>query len=81
MGIEHHGQRFTTALGVPEYATLAIKLGGNLCLVNRLADCKVLVIGWGRIGKCLAALLKGLEADVTVVARKETDRAILHALG
>lgn len=46
-----------------------------------LRHCKVLVIGWGRIGKCLAALLKGLEADVTVAARKETDRAILHALG
>lgn len=41
----------------------------------------VLVIGWGRIGKCLAALLKGLEAAVTVAARKETDRAMLHALG
>ena len=43
--------------------------------------CKVLIIGWGRIGKCLAALLKGMEADVTVAARKESDRAILHALG
>lgn len=44
-------------------------------------DCKVLVIGWGRIGKCLAALLKGMEADVTVAARKESDRAMLGALG
>lgn len=41
----------------------------------------VLVIGWGRIGKCLAALLKGMEAKVTVAARKESDRAILQALG
>ena len=46
-----------------------------------LRHCKVLVIGWGRIGKCLASLLKGMEADVTVAARKEADRAILHALG
>ncbi len=46
-----------------------------------LRGCKILVIGWGRIGKCLAALLKGLEAQVTVAARKETDRAILNALG
>ena len=46
-----------------------------------LRNCKILVIGWGRIGKCLAALLKGLEAQVTVAARKETDRAILNALG
>jgi len=46
-----------------------------------LRGCKILVIGWGRIGKCLAALLRGLEAKVTVAARKESDRAILHALG
>lgn len=46
-----------------------------------LRGCKILVIGWGRIGKCLAALLKGLEANVTVAARKESDRAILSALG
>ncbi len=43
--------------------------------------CKVLIIGWGRIGKCLTRLLHALEADLTVVARKETDRAIAHALG
>lgn len=46
-----------------------------------LRGCKILVIGWGRIGKCLAALLKGLEAQVTVAARKEADRAMLSALG
>ncbi len=46
-----------------------------------LRSCPILVIGWGRIGKCLAALLKGLEATVTVAARKESDRAILGALG
>ena len=32
---------------------------------------KVLVIGWGRIGKVLAILLKDLGADVTVGLRKE----------
>lgn len=46
-----------------------------------LRNCPVLVIGWGRIGKCLSALLWALEADVTVAARKETDRAMAHALG
>lgn len=40
-----------------------------------------LVIGWGRIGKCLARLLRGLNAPVTVAARKEADRAMLRALG
>lgn len=50
-------------------------------LPTDLRGCKILVIGWGRIGKCLASLLKRMEADVTVAARKETDRAILSALG
>ncbi len=43
--------------------------------------CPVLVIGWGRIGKCLAQLLKSMGAIVTVAARKEQDRAMLNALG
>ncbi len=46
-----------------------------------LRGCPVLIIGWGRIAKCLAALLWALEADVTIAARKETDRAMAHALG
>lgn len=46
-----------------------------------LKDCPCLVIGWGRIGKCLAMLLKAMDARVTVYARKETDRAMLQALG
>lgn len=50
-------------------------------LHRTIGDCRVLVIGWGRIGKCLADLLKGMGADVTVSARKDTDCAILKALG
>ena len=46
-----------------------------------LRGCPALVIGWGRIGKCLADLLRSVGAAVTVAARKETDRAILRALG
>ena len=46
-----------------------------------LRGCPVLIIGWGRISKCLAALLWALESDVTIAARKETDRAMAHALG
>lgn len=45
-----------------------------------LKDCPVLVIGWGRIGKCLADLLKRMGARVSVFARKESDRAMLAAL-
>ena len=46
-----------------------------------LHNCSVLVIGWGRIGKCLVRLLRLLGAKVTVAARKEPDRALLEALG
>lgn len=44
-------------------------------------DTPTLIIGWGRIGKCLASLLRGLGTPVTVAARKEEDRAMLQALG
>ena len=46
-----------------------------------LRNCPVLIIGWGRIGKCLGRLLKSIGADVTIAARKDADRAIIHALG
>lgn len=46
-----------------------------------LQSCPVLILGWGRIGKCLAKLLKASGAHVTVAARKETDLAMLQALG
>lgn len=41
----------------------------------------VLVLGWGRIGKCLASLLRNMGARVWVYARKEADQAMLQALG
>lgn len=40
-----------------------------------------LVIGWGRIGKCMAKLLKAVGIPVFVFARRAEDRAILEALG
>ena len=43
-------------------------------------QCPVLILGWGRIGKCLGRLLKVLGADVSIAARKETDRAMIAAL-
>lgn len=60
-------------------ADCALQVAAPL-LKTTFADSSVLVIGWGRIGKCLARLLKGLGAHVTVAARKESDRAILQAL-
>lgn len=50
-------------------------------LLVTLRRCPTLVIGWGRIGKCLGQLLKAIGAEVTIAARKETDRAMLRALG
>lgn len=50
-------------------------------LAVTLWNCPVLVIGWGRIGKCLAALLKNMGAIVTVAARRPSDRALAAALG
>ena len=46
-----------------------------------LYRCPVLIIGGGRIGRCLAQLMQRIGAEVTVAARKETDRAMLAALG
>ena len=40
-----------------------------------------LVIGWGRIGKCLSKLLTAKQVYVTVAVRKESDLAMLRALG
>ncbi|MBR2310535.1 MAG: hypothetical protein IKA47_08405 [Oscillospiraceae bacterium] len=60
-------------------AHCAVKLA--LCKLDiTLQNCPVLVIGWGRIGKCLATLLRQMGADVWVAARKKTDRAMLAAL-
>lgn len=44
-------------------------------------DCPILVIGWGRIGKCLTRMLKDLGAQVCVAARKPADLGMLTALG
>lgn len=41
----------------------------------------VLILGWGRIGKCLGKLLAQYGAKVTIAARKESDLALIQALG
>ena len=50
-------------------------------LSRTIRGCAVLIIGWGRIGKCLGQLLKSLGADVTIAARNPAQRAMIHALG
>ena len=44
-------------------------------------DTPTLVIGWGRIGKCLCQRLSALNCPVTAAARKSADRSILQAMG
>ena len=61
-------------------AECALRVADSL-LPAVLPDTPALVIGWGRIGKCLAKLLTGLGCPVTVAARKSADRAMLSALG
>lgn len=61
-------------------AHCAVKLAMSKLPVT-LKNCPVLVVGWGRIGKCLAKLLWDMGAIVTVAARKEIDRAMLSTLG
>ena len=54
-------------------------LGEHLPVAFR--DCPILIIGWGRIGKCLARILKELGAKVYVAARKPSDLGMLTAFG
>ncbi len=61
-------------------AECALRAAGQRLLLT-FRDAPALIIGWGRIGKCLGALLKDMGCPVTVAARKETDRAMLAALG
>lgn len=61
-------------------AHCAVKLALSKLSVT-LKGQNVLIIGWGRIGKCLAKLLRSMGAEVAVQTRKESDRAILSALG
>lgn len=61
-------------------AQCALRVAGSL-LSTILPDTTTLVIGWGRIGKCLVKLLDALGCPVTVAARKPADRAMAEALG
>ncbi len=61
-------------------AECALRIAGaHMTLTFR--DAPVLILGWGRIGKHLAYLLKGMGCPITVAARKTADRAMLNALG
>lgn len=59
-------------------AALGMILSHLHCAVT---EAEILILGWGRIGKCLTHQLKHLNAPLTVFARKPEDRAMLRALG
>ena len=46
-----------------------------------LRGSRVLIVGFGRIGRLLAVKLRALGADVTVAARKSEDRVLAECLG
>ncbi len=59
-------------------AALALVLQG---LRREITRANILILGWGRIGKCLTHQLHHLNANVTVYARRREDRAMLACLG
>lgn len=61
-------------------AQIAVTLGARQLGVTWEAA-HVLILGWGRIGQCLAKYLSALGAQVSVAARKEVHRAQIAALG
>lgn len=61
-------------------ADCAVQVAAPL-LKTTFAHSPALIIGWGRIGKCLGQLLRNMGCPVTIAARKDKDRAMLAALG
>ena len=58
----------------------ALELAMNAC-EGTIASSKVLVSGFGRVGRALSRLLVAVGARVTVAARKSSDRAAACSLG
>ena len=50
-------------------------------LQESFEGCRMLIVGWGRISKCLAPKLCALGAVVGIATRKAEDRHLLEALG
>ena len=61
-------------------AECAIEILENI-LHQDISGHSVLILGWGRIGKCLGKFLQQKGAEVTIAARKVTDLVIIEALG
>lgn len=80
-----HGRQTVDFLKDPYYLAenAAITASCAIRMLNRtsFSGYRVLVLGWGRIGKCLCRLLEREGADLTVAVRKDADRAMIQALG
>lgn len=61
-------------------ADCTIKIAAPL-LKTTWQDSPALVIGWGRIGKCLGKLLKATGSQVTIASGNPVSRAALQSLG
>ena len=48
---------------------------------RKFRDTRALILGWGRIGKCLARLLRELGLQVCVCARRSSELVLAAALG
>ena len=59
-------------------AAIGIILSNLSCAIT---EGKILILGWGRIGKCLTHQLTHLDAPLSVYARKPEDQALLRSLG
>lgn len=59
-------------------AALGLILNNLNCSIT---EAEILILGWGRIGKCLTHQLKVLDTHLTVFARNPSDRALLTAMG
>lgn len=61
-------------------AHCALMLAAPL-LHKTLEQAPTLIIGWGRIGKCLGQKLKAIGNDVIIATRNRSHQAALHSLG
>lgn len=65
-----------------ENAAITARCTAKLLQTKReLKNCRILILGWGRIGKCLGFGLRNLGGKVTIAARKYSDLAMIKALG
>lgn len=48
---------------------------------NNFHSNRVIILGFGRIAKCLCSFLRESQCELYVAARKESDLALIHSLG